>query len=462
MSYAFPVRFPASTKLAIEQRGDLTIIGRGGLGGKAKDLIEKKEAIEGAGFLFPPSIVLTTEFFNLLYENARLIVGRSRTKQKLLRALVSEDTELGSEQMEILRAIAGPRLWVAVRSSQLEEHGGSGQYFTGFCIDMCPATDRRWRSHGTNYLDLLVKRVVASSGNKDMAVLIQPIVGENNRSLAYPHASGWGYSTRLSSTGEGKICVVNGLGTKAVMLGGDTYFFGANGLRQVEEEPNPLVQYFVDERGVVAENTWFDGAHKELLLQELPVKLKALERLLGVPQYVEFALGEEGIYCLQCADAPALVEEKLDFSNAGKLLAMGATVNGVMNRTLQDIIWASNPWGRGSVAELDLQARQYVLVLPSTIFSDAAKGDYRLKRATIPNVGGIIVYNNHEDRTDAAIGNHIRQAYGNDIPFMVVPDSIFLDRFKPAVTDGDWHLARGKFQFVVNEAVGNGSLRLLE
>lgn len=460
MSYAFPVRFPANTKLAIEQRGDLTIVGRGGLGGKAKDLIEKREATEAAGFLFPPSIVLTTEFFNLLYENAKRVVGGT-TKQDLLRALVSEGTELGTEQMNILHAITGPDLWVAVRSSQLEEHGGSGQYLTGFCRNVYPTLHGAARYFGTNFLDILVRKVVASSGNEDMAVLIQPIVGVNNHFNAYPLASGWGYSTRLSSTGEGKICMVNGLGTKAVMFGGDTYFFGANGLRQVEEEPNPLVQYSVDEHGVMAQNTQFDRAHKKLLLQELPIKLKALERLLGTPQYVEFALGREGIYCLQCADAQPLAEEKLDASPSGKKLVSGTIVNGVMNRALQDIVWVNSSRPIGEVHKVVSQANNYVLVLPSTILSDLPAGEYPIQKKDIPTVGGIIVYNTHQDQ-DGSIGNHIRNVFGLGIPFMVIPDGLFLGRFEPVVTDGDWHLARGKFQFMVNEAVGNGSLRLLE
>lgn len=454
MAQIFAQRIPTD-RFKVEQRGRFTIVGNGDFGGKAKDLIEKSDPIERAGFLIPQSVILTTEFFAALYENARRRVHGKMEREKLLSALMN--AKLGSEERKVLRALADPKVWLAVRSSQLDEREGSGKYFSGFCRGM--------NEHGVGEsLTTTIKKVVASSGNEDMAVLIQPVIGDGGQYSIIPRASGWAYSTRLRNSGEGKMCVVFGMGTKAVMIGGDTYFFGHESLRQTEHDPSPSIFHLLRETGIEWDLDDGGGRYvkdKETLLRELPLMLKALERAIGKPQYIEYALGNEGIYCLQIADTVPLNDEKMDLSNAGRVLVKSNTVNGMMERDLQGIVWTNTkkPWG--DVTLLDAIANGYVLVVPSGIFSRAHLSR-QISREVVPNVGGIVVYAQHSGGTVVA-GNHVRQAFGTDVPFMVTSDGNFTRLFEGDILakDEDWNRASGKFLFQVNEAVGFGYLRVL-
>ena len=57
MTSVFGTQIP-NTKFSVERRGSFTIVGKGDFGGKAKDLIEKSDAVERAGFLLPHSAIL--------------------------------------------------------------------------------------------------------------------------------------------------------------------------------------------------------------------------------------------------------------------------------------------------------------------------------------------------------------------------------------------------------------------
>jgi hypothetical protein len=77
------------------------------------------------------------------------------------------------------------------------------------------------------------------------------------------------------------------------------------------------------------------------------------------------------------------------------------------------------------------------------------------------NVGGIVVIGTHS-RGNITAGEHIRNGFGRDVPFMVVTDLPSLDQLGgEVINDGDWKLARGRFGFQVNEAVGIGKLTYL-
>ncbi|MBU0590906.1 hypothetical protein KKF81_05980 [Candidatus Micrarchaeota archaeon] len=454
MATASQIHIP-HTRFQIRKLGKFTIVGSGHFGGKAKDLIEKQEQIERAGFLIPElSILFTTEFFTDLYARARESICRVPvTKQRIIRALVR--TEFDHESMEIIRAIGEERLWRAVRSSHLTEHGGTGEFLTGFCFGM-----------GSNYggncrLDAMIKKVVASSGDEDMAVLIQPVVGSQNEWGAAPDAAGLAYTTRLESTNEGKICIVEGMGTKAVMNGGDVYFFDADGnIRKTEHDLYSSVIHLVRSSDIELMYGCLSDEHEDLLLRELPIKLRTLETLVGGPQYIEFALTKDGIYCLQCADTTPLADERIDTVTGRNVLVHSMHVNGVMQKKLHDIVWTCCDEPSGQVDELDSGAKDYLLVLPSTILSGATPYE-RISREMVPNVGGILVFATHSEGVFIA-GEHVRRGFGR-VPFMIVPDGAFLDRFKKTTAeDGDWKLAKGKFLFQVDEGIGFGRLALLD
>ncbi len=428
----------------VQQHGKFTIIGEGYIGGKTREPIEKQAAIERAGMLVPETVTLATDFFNSLYRSA---LRENITTHELQKALIVAN--FSSDETAILEAVFNYFDWVAVRSSQLDETGGNGRYFSGFAsylFDKEAAVK-------------MVKRVVASSAQQDMAVMIQPLIMDEN--LNFPLAAGCAYSTRLRNSGDGKIVIVNGFGTKAVQRGGDVYFF-SNELRQTEIDPSPLEidrlqhgRFGTSECGDDVDETVLQKA-RERVLEQLPKILKTLERELGKAQYIEFALGQDGIYCLQIADTEPIDDKNIEFDKAN-VLASGTIVNGCMQRKFSEIIYVR--YGIPSARELeDINSRfkGHLLVVESRALTSGIPG--RIRREMFSNAAGAVIISSLP--TDEMAGEHARGAFGPEIPFMVTTTRDFFERLEGERIGFHFTHVKLDVTLEVNEAIGKGQLVL--
>ncbi|MDO8553528.1 MAG: PEP/pyruvate-binding domain-containing protein [Candidatus Micrarchaeota archaeon] len=503
----------SKTRFPIRQDGKFTIVGEGIIGGKAQQLMEKQEAIERAGMKVPDTIVLATDFFETLHLNARRLaernnvdrefdeadklnvkVRRAATSSRMSRiiddeindgfAVTSEPTaedvkktiknaDIGEAENEfIVRLLETERSNVpsgyVVRSSQKDETGGTGQYFSGFS-----------EPTGEEVIDM-AKRVVASSGMPDMAVMIQPWIGEWFGEVFFPLVAGCGYSTRFRNSGEGKLAIVHGFGTKAVERRADIYIFGDE-IRQTEIDPASFSIDYIDSgisaamHGVSSilkkENHWtltdgFDEAKKRAI-ELLQIALRKLEKEIGRSQYIEFAMDSKELWCIQIADNEPVENQKVDFNNQGVVACSGVVTSGFLDREFTDIVYfplaaVDLTWLRA----INEKLKDYVLVINSGAlerFGDRREivqnaSNARVVIATVDTPGGV---NTHH--IDTVAGMHVRETFGNSKPFMVVENANILLSLETIEKRNDMarHIKRN-VRVRIDEAVGRGQLILNE
>jgi hypothetical protein len=475
--------FTLQTKYpVVERKPGFVIIGNGAIGGKAGKLLESKELIERAGWKTARTVVAATDIasaFTVPVTKDLFEINESSGHERLVLEAcrwVKPDYNAG----------------VIVRSSHETEHEGSGRYFSGHTTSDARLSNDYGR---TSAMDLMTK-VVQSSGDGKMAVMIQELLGGwqtlrldmwgcqiREEIVHFPLIAGAAWTTRLGKTNDGKIVIVNGLGTKAVMVGGDTHFFDASGkMRQTEQDPvSGKIDVLHDDRIVGYELFWEDhhghsrdapepkdadfsarlAAAKRRALEQLPELLKRLEKETGGPKYVEFALGkDDALYCVQLHDYAPLRGAEPKFTNAGRLLARSAVVSGMQSVTVPHVVWGlyENPrdWRIDKVnAKLD----SYVLVLRSGLFSENSR--FRICPDQISNCKGIIVICEHAN--EAYAGTHVREMFGKRIPFMVTSSTALFDMLALHRTWGDDRLSYAKLPllFEVDEGKGIGQLRML-
>jgi Pyruvate phosphate dikinase, AMP/ATP-binding domain len=223
-----------------------TLMGRGGLGGKAHGLAVMKEILEThitPRFLpdihvgIPTLTVIATDVFDLFMKENRLSdVALSDLRDDLI-CLAFQKTELPVQLVGDLRAlISQVHTPLAIRSSSLLEDAIFEPFASVYATKMIPNnqwdTDTRFRK-----LVESIKYVYASTFFKDaksymratkhttadekMAIIIQEVVGNRYGDRFYPHLSGVArshnyYPLGHAKPGDGVIDLALGLGKSIV------------------------------------------------------------------------------------------------------------------------------------------------------------------------------------------------------------------------------------------------------
>src|SRR5687767_1708850 len=160
--------------------GQLEIIGKGNIGDKAKQLIEKHQAIYEAGFHTPKGFVLAEGFLDPLIDRVRS--GSFR-----------------HQQLEVINSICqtfgdSP---LVVRSSAAGDARGTGIYQTVFTPNQPLRVQQAILEVVGSYLTESAEsfRKDAQTG-EGLGVIIQPLVGQELREQTFgPIFSGFGYSS---------------------------------------------------------------------------------------------------------------------------------------------------------------------------------------------------------------------------------------------------------------------------
>jgi hypothetical protein len=361
--------------------------------------------------------------------------------------------QFGPSIAEIERRL--PRFSIQ-RSSHQTEAGGNGRFFSGFALDPMQVFDN-------------IRSVLASSPDENMAVMIQPLVADEHRftegshTNLFPVAAGCAYSTRFADSGEGKIVIVSGFGTKAVGASADHYVFGSDGMRQTETSLRPdildIITYWGNNHAKFEATTFSKdhyAAERAAVLRKLPKILKRMEELNRGPVYVEFAYAGGAIWCLQIADTEPVANSRLDFSTTGTRLFQGKVVGGVARITTDTVVLIDHPgYASRLVRNLDPSLKNYLLITSSGSFCRVNQG--RLYGDQIPNARAVVSLTSDSHQLDSIAGEHTRGALGR-IPFLVTSNNadISLLPFQK-VSDGV-SVAKVRTVLEVNEAQGRGQL----
>jgi hypothetical protein len=385
-------------QLAACEKG-FTVIGHGSVGAKAEELMRKAWAIEQAGFTLTPRVVLAMGFFDAFK-------GRNGIKDAVRRGVSAEElwdllreARFSKDEMNILGEIAkrfkGTPL--AIRSSAHGDCRGTGAYESFFC----PSNAHRMAD--------AIKKVIYSEFSSDavdfrrdaglpagMAVILEPVFGQVFRSndassieYIFPQCGGNGFTS--TSFGKGLIRLVAGLPTQAVVGGGFNVEEGCEAtfgsilhfnIKTIKDFKitDPRAAYGkLSYNGVV---NWMHGegisvrnGHKHFVyalttLRGLGVnwlfeRLRTLERLLGNPQYVEWALidrdGKPEAAILQIADAEPK-KDFYEFSEAKNVLFRSNFVVGTGQKVCDGLVFVWNPADSRLLAEYNEKHSNYIVV----------------------------------------------------------------------------------------------------
>ncbi|MFA6531081.1 MAG: hypothetical protein WCT31_05080 [Candidatus Micrarchaeia archaeon] len=426
-------QLPPNSPFRLQYRNSFPVIGEGIIGGKAEGFVRRRDAIVDSGFLIPETAFLATGFLLQLLEQAMEIARVSLPTDSKFRTpgfnlpyhlvrksicLAEFSTLHDAVLNELMRDLLG---FFAVRSSHKDESGGDGKYFSGFSQCQSEA------------LSEAIKRVLVSSLDMDMGVILQNAVWEklNIDGINYPSPilAGCAYSTRIDN-GEGKIVLTPGFGTRAVHDGGDRYYFRGKDVRLAKENSNPRRFDYLASSGCLEDHV-LDGAAfasfvsaRTHLLSLLPEMLRKLEALAGGPQYIEFAMTNAGIFCLQIADTQVLKDFSLDSTFKGRTLATSNVVGGMGRKKIIHLVVLDGRVSSDKFRQMDNKLHDYLLVVPVSRFSCAHD---RLQRSDIPNSSGVAAIRcarcDADPRMlsyeDADAGEHLLGALGHT-PFLLI------------------------------------------
>lgn len=387
-----------------------TVIGHGSVGAKAEQLMQKAWAIEQAGFVMNPRVVFAMGFFDAFRERNGINEAIKRgAAPREIRDLIRNGKFSADETQvfidEIAKRFRGKV--IAVRSSAHGDCRGTGIYSSEFCL-----------SKNIGGISKTVKEVLCSEFSKNaiayrkdlghpagMAVIIEPIFdgeafepryAEAREMLIAPQYSGLAYTS--TSWGKGRIQFVAGMPTVAVNGGGFIAEEGcADTLEDILWEINDIYKTRERDHRAAHENLlmkmldWKRGTGISTLTgheYELDVnrrslhglsvgwlfeRLKALEQLLGKPQYVEFALADRGgkpaAAILQIANVE-LSRDFYEFSETRNIMARSNLVVGSGRRVCDGLVFVCNPDDRYPLSEYNEKHSNYIVLYAGRLTSN--------------------------------------------------------------------------------------------
>jgi hypothetical protein len=449
-------------RLASTNNAYWTIIGSGSIGAKAEELKNKSWAIEQAGFTLIPRTVFAMGFFEDFRERSGIndALKRGASSEELLELV--RNTEFNKSELERIGAVAAgfKNVPVAVRSSAHGDCRGTGIYKSEFVMP-------RETTHLANAIRLVLESEFSESAiafRKDvglpngMAVIVEPVFGQCvEASLPWEHAlhkfwgpnyGGLAYST--TSSGEGVALFTGGLPINSVRGKGVRVFEGDN-----RRPGDVLFDFEIDflagglsprdaygRMGIPddeKEGKWIDAEHgtdMEVSIHPkftpknfkwLFKKLKKLELLLGKPQYVEWAVVENGMKpktaLLQIADM-ALKHDFYEMASNERTIMRSDFVAGSGVKICKEIVHVLNPDDVHLLSEYNRTHEGYVVMYAGRLISRLCEGGV-LDYCHLSN-SGVVVENpemHHSQNPLAHFGGELRDSG----KFLIVANEINWD-----------------------------------
>ncbi len=395
---------------------DFEIIGKGNIGDKARQLINKTPKLKEIGFHVPIRTVLAEDFFDGFFQRNNLGETLSSADSDMNLELMVKTGSFTKEQFEALQNVrlSYGTMPLAVRSSAEGDSMGTGIYKSEFCKNETDPFKKAVKNVLASYfsLDAISFRRDAKTG-KGFAINVEPIVGQRFMSSFGPMFSGFGYTS--TSKGKGYISVVPGLG------GGVNRRDGEILTREIMNEFNGnLHEYLIDcvdnkfrkikrksalvdfdsidfFRGRFYGDAFYHNDvapvsldfsdelkkdYRKLSMVPLFDMMKKMEDIFGKAQYFEWALtseeGKQKFHMLQIADANKKLDT-LDFEGIENLLFVGNTVTGSGVKECYTIFNCENPDDREELSEFNRHNSNYILKYAGRLVSNLLPSDYRLR-----------------------------------------------------------------------------------
>lgn len=403
---------------------DITVIGNGSVGEKARQLILKTPQLREIGFYTPPRIILAERSFDDFF-------GRNRLGTRLRDVDISQDTQdrvrrgsLSSHQFETLKEIVtffgnNP---LVIRSSAEKDARGTGTYKSVFTNPDLRDVRKSLQQVLASYFS---ESAVAFRGDaqtgEGFGIIIEPLIGQTHTHVTRedrfaPVLSGFGYTS--TARGEGYVSVVPGIG------GGVETRYGERITRQLLEQYGGLLQeYLRRERLAIAhgrkaakDSSLLTGdrygytadayvpprhyrqkgefsstkieltdettqALEMLNMNRLFTMMDQMEKAFNTPQYFEWAMTFEGnqpvYWVVQVADAnPRL--DMMDFEHHGEVMFMAHTVTGTGIKDCTKIVGCWTLQDIDKLNEFNKINANYILIFLSdlTTFRKARRLQY--------------------------------------------------------------------------------------
>ena len=222
------------------------IIGNGKIGDKAKQLIEKSDAINSAGLYMPKKVILSEDCFDNFFIKNRF--GKS-FQEVFDEKYLDDSIKKGTVSRDLLKNIKEinsefEKIPLVVRSSAGGDSRGTGIYLSEVARnDIFDLRDSIRNVLGSYYSESAVKFREDSNSTKEFGIMVEPLIGQllNEDFCLAPILSGFGYT---STPKEGAyISIVPGLG------GGVNSRYGEKiSSRFMKEKNIPLGDYIFEER----------------------------------------------------------------------------------------------------------------------------------------------------------------------------------------------------------------------
>lgn len=425
------------------REANMTIVGTGTIGDKARELLTKSPILQELGFCVPPRIVIANDLLEMIVRDSGL-TGFDDT------SLSMNDHRFAfhlnphiSTLLESLSSLQpGP---VAVRSSAESDARGTGTYDSVFCTfdpqfpgKFIEAFEHVLRSYFTSDAIDYRRDTQAPQG---YAIIIEPIIGELFQRRFAPLISGCGYSS--TPQGEGYLSFVPG-------LGGGVSAMGAENIQaSTIHRYHTLLAYLIDEyRNILHQSTdgnqprfsqilrTFDPSGNILMpLQnphgqafnietgcptEQPVAIRKgamplfskvdirhlfemhqrAERTFGKPQYLEWAVtldqnGTPQYWCTQIADADIRPDVALE--HPGTLLYEGHSVVGTGIKESDTVVIVPAHATPSDILEINQCHENYILFFPRNMMHTNA--DNQPTYHMISNASAVIEYGDDQHCT---------------------------------------------------------------
>ncbi|MBN2122103.1 hypothetical protein JW721_03535 [Candidatus Micrarchaeota archaeon] len=488
-----------------------SVIGPGSVGAKAEELMKATWAIRSAGFRLYPRVVLASGFFHPFMErNGVNSAIANRACPDELEDLVYKGSFSAGEK-ELLFGIAkrfeGTPL--AVRSSAQGDSRGTGIYESVFLTNAAKSMEK-------GGIPAAAKIVLASAFSHDayafrrdagfgegMAVMVEPVFGrvvEDEQYIRFirecedsppdklagkyfsPDYSGVGYTS--TSSGMGHVTVVGGLPTMAVRGLGAMLEEGSN--TALTDIFYPSYHDLMYLEFTQTEKNWFRGERIDLEMERLAVpdiypdvppeggigwlfgKMKKLERLLGKPQYIEWAaLGRTREAAILQISPVAPKKDFFEFPESGDAIIRSKQVTGTNIVTCNRAIWVHDA-GSGKLEQFNKENEGYLLIYPAILTSGGFEARMagigtELAYHRINNLSAAVEIPSRNAVHDKPPAAHFGGLFDSTGKIHMVSSEISLDSLK----ENSWELdecctvIEAKFRVTASEARQRGIVEII-
>lgn len=476
---------------------DFTIIGKGNIGEKARQLHNKTSALKTLGFHVPRRTILAEGYFDGFFQRNAL---GANLREVIPDTGVVNRTRIGSFPLEDFRTLqrvclSYGQVPLMIRSSAEGDARGTGIYVSELSENNPGLVRKALQKVLASYFS---KSAIAFRGDAQtgdgFGVIIEPVVGQQqtvtyedgvgSESFFAPVLSGFGYTSTLR--GEGYINAVPGLGggvdtkdglelTKASLAKADgnllNYLLDSRSGQG--EKKLSLAIYTVGRtyasstrhrRGGVdykSMGLFRDKGFSNLNMPPFFEMISQMEAVFAKPQYFEWAMtieeGKPKYWILQIADVNKKIDN-IDFEGYGQVLFMAHTVIGSGIRNCDKIVACLNTSDIKALNEFNRKNKGYILIYPSrftTSNSDYA-GNFRYENFS--NAGVLLEIQDapHSENPVSHFGGQVeitRKLFGVlDYHAKVPPD---FDKLRLGQCDeGGLRVYRGQIKVVASEEKG--------